>query len=143
MKSLLKLFWECWVAPAFGKFLLTPTITYVDATGPVIRVGFNILSSGNYATGGDTLNLSTAGQDPLYQGMVAQIESLGPPIDLDVWDASGDILYAVYPILGATAATCKVKRSGSGTFGTELAAGAYPAGILADKLMGEAVFNKL
>jgi hypothetical protein len=143
MKSLLRFLFECWVAPAFGKFLLAVTITYVDATGPVIRVGFNILPSGNYVTGGDTLNLSTAGQDPLYVGGVAAIEALGAPIDLDVWDASGDILFGVYPVIGATAATCKVKRTASGTFGTELSAGAYPAGILADKLMGEAVFNKL
>jgi hypothetical protein len=143
MKRILRFLFSMWILPAAGKFALAVTITYVDATGPVIRVGFNLAPSGSYVTGGDTVNLSTATQDPSYVGMVPAIESLGAPIDFDIWDTSGDILYATYPVMGATAATCKLKRSASGTFGTELAAAAYPAGIVTDKLMGEAVFNKL
>lgn len=120
---------------------LTPTITYIDATGPVIRVGFNVAAAGNYVAGGDTLNLSTAAADPAFVGMVPAIESLGAPLDFDVWDQSGNIADSVFPVVGLTAATCKVKFASS--FGGELAASAYPAAITGGKLVGEAVFNKL
>jgi hypothetical protein len=141
MKSFLRLLFQLWIAPAFGKFLLTPTITYIDSTGPVTRVGFNIVASGSYVAGGDTLNLSTAGADPAFVGMVPAIEALGGPIDFDVWDAGGNIANGVFPVKGTTAATCKVKFTSA--FNSELSAGAYPAALTGATLMGEAVFNKL
>jgi hypothetical protein len=141
MKSLFRLFFQLWLLPAFGKFLLTPTITYVDATGPVIRIGFNLVASGAYSTGGDTINLQTAAQDPAFVGQVASIESLGGPIDFDVWDAGGNIANGVFPVKGSTSANSKAKFTSA--FNTELSAGAYPGSITGATLMGEAVFNKL
>jgi hypothetical protein len=141
MKSILRLLFATWILPVFGKSLLTPTITYVDSTGPVTRVGFNIAASGSYVSGGDTVNLSTAGADPNFIGMVPAIESLSAPIDFDVWDMGGQITYVVAPVVGATAATCKVKFATALT--TELSAASYPAGLTGAKLVGEAVFNKI
>jgi hypothetical protein len=139
MKSILRLFFQLWILPAFGKSLLTVTITYIDSSN-VLRVGFNIAATGSYVTGGDTVNFSTASQDPLFQGMVAAIESLSAPIDLDIWDAGGDVTYILAAVIGATAATCKLKIASS--LGSEIS-GAYPVGITGGKIIGEAVFNKL
>jgi hypothetical protein len=140
MKSLFRLFFQLWILPSFGKFTMTPTLVYVDATGPVIRVGFNVAVSGNYVAGGDTINLSTAAQDPAFVGLVAAIESLGAPIDFDCWDAGGDITYIVAPSIGTTAANNKVKIGSS--LGSEIS-GAYSSLSVTLKLIGEAVFNKL
>jgi hypothetical protein len=121
---------------------LTATITYVkgDGGGP-IRVGFNAVLSGNYPTGGDTVNLATALPDPNFVGLCPAVESLGPPIDFDCWDVSGQITYVVAPTIGATpAAAGKVRLATALT--TELANGAYPGSATSMKLQGEAVFNK-
>jgi hypothetical protein len=140
MKTLMRLLFELWIVPAFGKFTMTPTITYVDATGPVIRVGFNVALAGNYVAGGDTVNLATAAQDPAFVGMVPAVESLGAPIDFDCWDAGGDITYIVAPKIGTTASNNKVKIGSA--LGSEIS-GAYSGLSVTLQLMGEAVFNKL
>jgi hypothetical protein len=140
MKTFLRMLFEMWIAPAFGKSLLAVTITYIDATGPVIRVGFNLAASGNYVAGGDTINLLTAAQDPAFVGQVASVESLGGPIDFDVWDTGGDITYIIAPKMGTTAANNKVKIASS--LGSEIS-GAYSSLSVTLQLIGEAVFNKL
>jgi hypothetical protein len=120
------------------------SITYVDATGPVIRVGFNLTPSGTYTTGGDTVNLASATQDPAFQGMLPQIEALGAPIDLDIWDGGGNLANPVFPVLGSTQANNKVKVATA--FNTELGnAVSYSGNLISggSKLMGEAVFQKL
>ena len=124
--------------------MLTPTITYVDSTGPVIRIGFNLATSGTYtnkANGGDKFNLATAAQDPLYQGMIAYVAALlGTPLDVDVWDAGGDVTTIVAAVLGTNLTNCYVMLASA--LGTELGNGAgYPGSVT--KLIGEAVFNKL
>lgn len=121
------------------------SITYVDATGPVIRIGFNIFLSGTYPTGGDLLNFMTAVQDPLYQGMYAGVEALGAPVDIDCWDVGGDLTHFEMAILGTTIVNSKIKISTSSNQ-TELAnltAYAGNAILTVAKLIGEAVFNKL
>jgi hypothetical protein len=140
MKQFFKMLFELWIAPAFGKFILTPTITYVHAQGSVIRVGFNLTPSGTYTTavGGDTINLATAAVDPSYVGMVPAIEALGAPIDFDIWDVSGNLANTYFPIMGNAQTNSKLKIASA--FNTELGTGAYPGTI---KLIGEAVFNKL
>ena len=140
MKSIFNLFFQLWILPLLGKFIMTPTITYIDATGPVIRVGFNVALSGNYVAGGDTVNLSAAGQDPAFVGQVAAIESLGAPIDFDCWDVSGDITYIIAPKMGTTGANNKVKIASA--LGSEVS-GAYSGLSVTPQLIGEAVFNKL
>lgn len=120
------------------------SITYVDAAGPVMRVGFNLTPSGTYATGGDTVNLAAATQDPLFQGEIAQIMALGNPINLDIWDQGGNLANPVVPVLGTLQTNCKVKVITA--FNTELGNGTSYAGNLisgGSKLVGEAVFAKV
>jgi hypothetical protein len=122
------------------------TITYVDATGPVIRVGFNIALAGTYPTGGDPVNLAIAAADPLYVGMVPDIIALGAPIDVDMWDSGGDVAHTFWPILaGVTNQTPKLKIATSNNQ-TELANNTAYAGntiVTVGKIIGEAVFAKL
>lgn len=120
---------------------LTPTITYVDATGPVIRVGFNLAASGTYPTGGDTVNLSTAAVDPAYVGMVPSIEALGAPIDMDIWDAGGGFTTGVAASIGTTNANNKMLAFSA--FGTQIGNGTAYSGLSIGKLIGEAVYAKL
>lgn len=120
---------------------LNPTITYLKSDGPMIRVGFKLAPSGSYVTGGDALNLAIAPADPLFVGSVPAIESLGAPINLDVWDQSGNIANGVFPVTGANQTALKVKFTSA--FNTELAASGYPGSITGGNLVGEAVFNKL
>ncbi len=118
------------------------SITKVIADGQNGIVFFNLPLSGNYVAGGDTVNFETAVQDPAFQGNVAEIPASLAPISLDIWDASGNIVNQIAAVLGTTQANCKVKFGAASTFGTEFAAGAYSAGLLASKLEGMAVFHK-
>jgi hypothetical protein len=142
MKSIFHLFFSCWILPLLGKFTTSVSITKVIADDQDGTVYFNLLLSGNYPTGGDTVNFETAVQDPAFEGNFAGIPASLAPISLDIWDASGEILFQIAPILGTTQANCKVKFGASATFGTQLAAGAYPAGLTGASLQGVAVFHK-
>lgn len=141
MKTIFRALFTLWILPVFGKSLLNLTMTYVDATGPVIRVGGKGTATVNYVAGGDTANLGGATQDPVFIGQVPAIESLSGPIDFDFWSVGGDITYAVFPVIGTTAGNCKVKFASA--LGSELAAGAYPSQITGDSFNWEAVFNKV
>ena len=120
---------------------LAVKITSIQAVGQQLRAAFNLTPSGNYATGGDTVDFTAALQDPSFIGMLAQIISTQAPISLDVWDAGGNIANGVFPVLGTTLANNKVKFTSA--FNTELSAAAYPAAITGSKLQGEAIFTKL
>lgn len=115
-------------------------ITYVTPNAGPIRVGFNLVKSGTYVTavGGDSIDFTTATQDPLFIGAAASIESLGAPISLDIWDASGNLATYVTVTLGTTLKNSKVQLQTA--INTELGSGAYPTTM---KLIGEAVFTKL
>lgn len=123
--------------------MFAASISYIDADGPVIRVGFNLTTSGTYtnqANGGDKIPFTTASQGVNFVGMVPAIEALGAPLSLDVWDAGGDITTIVAPVLGTTINGCSVMLGTA--LGSEVSnGGAYPASI--KTLIGEAVFNKL
>jgi hypothetical protein len=118
------------------------TLTYVKSDGQMIRVGFNAVASGTYPTGGDTINLATAGQDPAFIGDVAEIESTGAPIDFDIWDVGGNIANGLQPVIGTSVAAAG-KAKFTSAFNTELANSGYPGSITGSKLQGEAVFNKV
>lgn len=115
-------------------------LTYVKPEAGAIRIGFNLVQSGTYVTGvgGDTVDFTTATQDPSFVGTVAAIEALGAPISLDIWDVSGNIADTYFVTLGAAQNNSKLKICSS--FNGELGSGAYPTTI---KLIGEAVFNRL
>lgn len=119
------------------------SITKVVAFGQDCTVFFNLPLSGSYVTGGDTVDFTKAVQDAAFQGMVAQIPASLAPVSLQIWDASGNVLNQIAPVLGTTQSNCKVKFGAASTFGTEFAQGAYSAGLLASKLEGCAVFHKL
>src|SRR5438270_710912 len=67
------------------------SITSINSVGQQIRVAFNLILTGNYPTGGDTVNFATAVQDPAFVGMAAAVEALGAPISLDIWDQGGNL----------------------------------------------------
>jgi hypothetical protein len=109
---------------------LALTIVDVDAGGDNVYVFGTLAASGNYSTGGDTLDFTTVGP---------QIPASLAPVQLWVGGSTGDS-YAW--IKGAALNNQKVKvNTGSNT---ELSSGAYPARITGDtSIQFEAVFNKL
>jgi hypothetical protein len=119
------------------------SITKVIADGQDCTVYFNLPLTGSYVTGGDTVDFTKAVQDAAFQGMAAVIPASAAPISLEIWDASGNILNQIAPILGALQTNCKIKIGAASTFGTEFSAGVYSAGLLASKLEGRAVFHAL
>lgn len=113
--------------------------TLIDSwdDGRRIHVAGTVAASGNYSTGGDTLDLTP-------------LESLGvpttkPPVLGTAWMdglAGYDYVFAV----GTTLNSGKVKifqnAGASGPF-AELAAGAYPAAITADTVTFYGIFPRL
>ena len=123
---------------------LAISITSVEAGSlGVMFVGFNLTPSGNYPAGGDTLDFTAVTQDANFSGLLAAIEASLPPTQLAVWSQNGNLLFQYAPIIGAALNNSKLKIGASATFGTELSAGAYPAGITGDKITGTAQFRKL
>src|SRR5579859_3213194 len=119
------------------------TISKVEASGQNLYAQGYLTFSGNYSTGGDTLDFTQATADPSFQGLNPQIESTGPCDGLAAWSVNGNLLFQYVPIQGNALNNNKIKVSASGTFGTELAAGAYPAGVTGDKVAWTAAFKKM
>lgn len=96
--------------------------------GKRIHVTGSFVFSGNYVTGGDTVSFN-----------VMPIKSASAPVH---FTAHGTSLINIYmPVFGTTNANNKLKISTS-PFGTELAAGAYPASVLNDTVSFHAIFPK-
>lgn len=95
--------------------------------GHKIFVIFSVVASANYAATGDTLNFNDQ-----------KIKSRQIP---DFVSIRGNNGYTYEYVRGTTIANGKMKVST--TANTELAAGAYPAGITGDAIRGLAVFRKL
>ncbi len=113
------------------------TFTLVDTwdDGQRIHVSGTVAASGNYATGGDTLDLS---QTPI-------IASAKPPIQGTPWmDGLAGYDYVFTP--GAALSNGKVKifqqGASAGAF-PELASGAYPAAVTGDTITFYGIFKKL
>ncbi len=113
------------------------TFSLVDSweDGHRIHVCGTVAASGNYTTGGDTLDLS---QFPI-------IASTQPPIQGTAWmDGLAGYDYVFAP--GATINTNRVKmfqeHGSAGPF-QELAAGAYPGAIIGDTITLYGIFKKL
>jgi hypothetical protein len=102
----------------------------VDATGKQLYVAGVITASGSYTTGGDTLDLSNQSYIPSSQ----------LPKQVSIFTQTGQVFNYAF-IRGTTLANSKVKIYGAG--GTELTAGAYPAGITGDVIAFSAVYPKL
>jgi hypothetical protein len=104
---------------------LAATVTKKWFDGKKMWVIVSIVASGNYATGGDTLNLQSIGiqsnQAPFYGAITGQSATA----------------YAWVP--GATQANGKVKCFQGAL--AEVAAGAYPGSITGDTIVGEFGFE--
>jgi len=105
------------------------------------RLFLKCILTGNYTAGGDPLNLNpTAFQDPNGIGILGYPDTV-PQIDPAVFSQVFTGAYALYQaqvVQGATLGTYKLQiQSG----GVELAAGAYPAGLLNQYVIIEVVWN--
>jgi hypothetical protein len=109
---------------------LTMTIVSVDSGTDNIYVLGMLSASGNYSTGGDTLDFTTVA--PL-------LAASQPPLQLWAGGSTGDSYAWIY---GNALNNQKVKISTAST--TELASGAYPSRISGDaNIQFEAVFAKM
>lgn len=113
------------------------TFTLVDSwdDGKRIHVSGTVTASGNYSTGGDTLDLS---QFPL-------IPSTQPPIQGTAWmDGLAGYDYVMIPGSALNNNKVKIFQQGPspGAF-PELASSAYPAAITGDTITFYGIFRKL
>lgn len=111
---------------------LAITITDVDAGSQNLCVIGTLTASGNYATGGDTLDFTT---------VAGQIGAGIAPLQVWVSGSTGDA-FAFVRAGSPTLANGKMKINTASN--TELASGAYPARITGDtNIQFEAIFQKL
>lgn len=110
------------------------TVNRVDQGLDSTYVYGTLAFSGSYTTGGDTLNMSGLNWNN------ALIPVTQPPVSLAIFGAGG---FAYGPPAAATSiSNTRVKVTQLST-GSELAAGAYPAGVTTDYVQFEAVFPSL
>ncbi|MGH9776072.1 MAG: hypothetical protein ACRD50_14125 [Candidatus Acidiferrales bacterium] len=113
------------------------TFNLVDTwdDGQRIHVAGTLAASGNYSTGGDTIDLS----------QFAIIASTQPPILGTAWmDGLAGYDYVFFPGASITQNKVKIFQQGAsaGAF-PEIAAGAYPAAITGDTITFYGIFKKL
>lgn len=116
---------------------LALTLKSVVQSGNQLRLAIGVVPSGNYATNGDTVDLTAL----LGQGRGTSVfVANNPPLE-GIFTCSTGYLASFFP--GSTLANGLLKFVDS-TTGNEVAAGAYPAGLAADpNIVGELVFDKL
>ena len=112
------------------------TITFaanqLDATGAnITRAIGTITLSGNYPSGGETLDLSSA---------AALAGSTQQPLGVDIISQNANAGYYV-PQKGSSLSNWKLRCFAAG--GTELTAGAYPAAFTSDIIAVDVAFPKL
>jgi len=113
------------------------TFTLVDTwdDGQRIHVSGTAVASGNYSTGGDTLDLS---QFPA-------VAATQPPVQGTAWmDGLAGYDYVFTPGSAMNNGRVKIFQQGAsaGAF-PELAAGAYPSAITGDTITFYGIFKKL
>jgi len=106
---------------------LALTVTSQWWDGKKIHVIGTVVASGSYATNGDTINFSGLG-----------IKSSQSPLRVDLISLNGYGL-AFAPASPPAQATGKMRVNT--TSNTELAAGAYPAGVTGDTITFYAIFE--
>ena len=111
---------------------LAINITSIDSGENNLYIFGLLTASGNYASGGDTLDFTTVAN---------QIGASQAPLQVWVGGSTGDS-YGFIRAASPTLANGKIKINTASN--TELAAGAYPARITGDaNIQIEAVFSKL
>ena len=113
------------------------TFTLVDTwnDGKRVHVSGTVAASGNYSTGGDTLDLS---QFPI-------VAATQPPIQGTAWmDGLAGYDYVFIPGAAMNSNKVKIFQQGAaaGAF-PELASGAYPGAITGDTVTFYGIFKKL
>jgi hypothetical protein len=117
---------------------LTITVQHVDATGILVSITGGVTFSGNYTTGGDTLDWTTVVEQIGQSGQVAVFAS--PPAQVTFESQNGNAGYYV-PVQGNALNNWKLKCFvGSGT---EVGAGAYPSSVTSDVVVFQALFPRL
>jgi hypothetical protein len=109
------------------------TVNRVDQGLNSTYVYGTLAFSGSYPTGGDTLNLAGLSGPG---GAIVDVASL--PHSIAVWGAASFGYGVPAPISTYTLSTIKLKITTAS--GTELAAGAYPAGVTGDQVFFECAF---
>lgn len=113
------------------------TFTLLDTwdDGQRIHVAGTVAATGNYATGGDTVDLS---QFPI-------VKSTQPPIQGTAWmDGLAGYDYVFIPGSALNANKVKIFQQGTGAGAfPELASGAYPTAITSDTITFYGIFKKL
>jgi len=116
---------------------ITVTVNRIDATQNGVIVEGTLTPTGNYATGGDTVDFSVKPEIPsniIPQGLVEIAEQ----------PASGTTPagFLAYLIAGTTLSNWKIFfATAVGQPPTQLGAGAYPAALLAATIQFRAFFN--
>ena len=107
----------------------------IEVGQKTIVVRGQLVLSGNYVTGGDTIDF-TAIASYLPSTVLRQLK---------VWSQAGQLAHQLVPSGGpATALNAwRLFCGAASTFGTQLAAAAYPAALTGDTIMFEATFEKL
>ena len=120
-------------------------VTQMEASGQQIYLTFNLVASGNYVTGGDTIDFTklVAASSNLNAQWAGVVAASLPPINFTVWTAGGNLSRDYVGIQGTAMNNSKIKMNTTKGSTTELAAGAYPADVTADTIQGSATFNKL
>ena len=114
------------------------TVQNVDASGVVTWVTGTLAFSGNYETGCDTLDWTTAVEQISKSGQ--SISSATPPQQVNFSSQNGSAGYYV-AVQGSALNNWKVKCFLGG--GTEVGAGAYPSSVTSDIVTFEAQFLRL
>jgi hypothetical protein len=114
------------------------SVTNVDATGVTTWMTGTLVFSGNYVTGGDTLDWTGAMEAVGASGQV--VASGSGPQQVMIDSQNGNAGYYV-PVQGSGINNWKVKCFTGG--GTEVSAGAYPGSITADAVAFQAQFKRL
>jgi hypothetical protein len=107
---------------------MAAVVKNTDFTRRRKKLNIEVTMSSNYATGGDTLNLTTMTNPNFLAG--ANVNSIPPQCDVAFKNGPGG--YEPRWVPGTTLANGKVQIYSTG--GTEVAAGAYPAALSGDKL---------
>lgn len=127
--------------------MLQVSIQSIEAIGTAVRVRGKLIPTGNYATGGDTVDFTAAAVapvvlDPSFSGVASAIPSSQPLTQFDVWTQGGNLTDVYIPKIGSAQNNNLVLVQVAST-GSELAPGAYPAAVLNDNIGFIAVFQKL
>jgi hypothetical protein len=120
------------------KMAITIGVQNVDASGVVTWVTGTISFSGNYTTGGDTLDWTSAIEQLGQAGQA--LDAASPPQQVMIDSQNGNAGYYV-SVQGGALNNWKVKCFvGSGT---EIGAGAYPSSVTTDVIAFQAQFKRL